>query len=88
MLVEHYEWLYVETSKLMDLGWRLIEMGLGWTLVGMYGLCLSFARFWLVNDFVSLWFYEVVVDYGFSSSWRLLVWCKSNASRDMHDDES
>ena len=37
-----------------------------------------FIGFWLENGFVSLWFDEVVVDYGFSSWWRLLGFCDSN----------
>ena len=41
----------------------------------MFGPCIGFE---LENDFVSLWFDDVAVDYGFSSRWRLLRFCDSN----------
>ena len=41
----------------------------------MLELCIGF---WLENGFASLWFDEVVVDYVFSSRWRLLEKCDSN----------
>ena len=53
MQVEHYEWLYLETSMLigldwrlivMGLGWRPIVMGLGWRLIGVLGFSTSFAQ--------------------------------------------
>ena len=37
-------WVVIlENEYVMDFGWRFIWMGLGWRLVGMYSICLSFA---------------------------------------------
>ena len=40
----------------------------------MFELCIGFG----LRMVVSLWFDEVVVDYGFLSRWRLLGFCDSN----------
>ena len=63
-----------------------VGMGLGWRLIGMYGLCMSFASGFGLR-YVHYVLMGSFADYEFSSRWKLLMIGDSNRVLIMIVDE-